>query len=237
VNAVGRGVSRVVVAGAIVVAGWSGATTASASTGAAPKDRVVVRGTARVDGRAFDARWIGAVVRRNGLVTPCQAALPPVHDGRFTVAVFRRAASAGCAGPGSAILFWTYRHERLFAQRWVPWSRVDDRVTVRFSTARPGGAAPPITELSGRAFDAAGHPVALGTRIEARVGSTTCGVATVRAGGGFRGYVMNVVGAGSIPTCADGAPISFLIDGRPATQTATNGRSERELFRLSVAPA
>jgi len=214
---------------------------AAAGSAATPPERpnrvVVVRGTARLDGRAFGARWIGAIVRRRGLVTPCQATLPPVRAGRFTVPVFRRAASAGCGAPGSEILFWTYRGERLFADRWQPWASTGDAMRVRFSARRPQGAAPPVTELSGRAFDARGRPVPLGTRIEARVASTVCGVASVRTGGGFRGYILNVVGPESIPACRSGATLSFRIGDQPAAQTAVNGTSQRGLFRLSaVAP-
>ena len=190
-------------------------------------------GTARLDGRTFGARWIGAVVRRDDLITPCQAELPRVRNGRFGVTVFG-AAQAGCGGPGTSVRFWTYRREQLFNDRWVPWSRLDDALTLRFSTVDPDSGMPSRTEISGRAFDAQGRRVPLGTRIEARVGSTTCGVASVRAGGGFRGYIMNVVGPDSIPACTDGATITFLIGGTPARQTATNGQSISGLFRLTA---
>jgi hypothetical protein len=174
-------------------------------------------------------------VRREGLVTPCQAALPPVRQGRFRIPVFRSRAAAGCGGRGREVLFWTFVDRQLFAGRWLPWSRVDEPVALRFSADDPNGAAPRRTEISGRAFDRHGRPVPLGTVIEARVATTTCGVASVRAGGGFRGYILNIVGPDSIPACRDGATISFLIGGVPARQTATNGVSQRDLLRLTAA--
>jgi len=211
-----------------------GCTSGSDDGAAAPPTRTVVTGTAELDGRRLDARFLGAVVRRHGLVTPCQAALPPARDGRFRIPLFLRRGAAGCGGPGTQVLFWTFAGRQLWSRRWVPWSDVTDPVALRFSRATPSGAVPLRTEISGRAFDARGRPVPLGTRIEARVGSTTCGVASVRAGGGFRGYILNIVGPDSIPGCRDGATVSFRIGGAPAEQTATNGRSVRGLFRLTA---
>lgn len=222
------------IATALVVALTVVACSSSESTEAAPARRIVIRGTAQLDGRAFDARWIGAVVRRNRLVTPCQAALPPIRDGHFRIPVLTSAGAAGCGTAGSEVLFWTFGDQQLFASRWLPWSRRDEHPTLRFSSRDPNGASPARTELSGGAFDADGRRVPLGTRIEARIGSTTCGVASVHSGGGFTGYIMNVVGPDSIPACADGATITFLIGTTPANETAVNGRTERDLFRLTA---
>jgi hypothetical protein len=108
---------------------------------------------------------------------------------------------------------------------------------VRFAASAPTGAVPPRTEISGRAFAADGSPVPIGTRITARVGAATCGIASVRSGGGFRGYILNIVGPDSIPACVTGAAITFLVGDAPAAQTAVNGQSRRGLLRLTaVAP-
>ena len=228
-----RRTAAAVLVAVVAVVGCSGSADTETSTKAAPRGAAVAYGTARLDGRTFDARWIGAVVRRDGLITPCQAELPRVRNGRFGVTVFG-AGQAGCGGPGTSVRFWTYGEEQMFNDRWVSWSRLAEPVALRFSTTDPVGGMPSRTEISGRAFDADGHRVPLGTRIEARIGSTTCGVASVRSGGGFRGYILNVVGPDSIPGCADGAPITFLVGTRPAVETAVNGHSERELLRLTV---
>jgi hypothetical protein len=224
--------AAVVAVVAVVTAACSGS---AASTATEPRRSgpAVAHGTARLDGRRFDARWIGAVVRRDALITPCQAELSRIRDGRFGVTVFG-AGQAGCGGPGTSVRFWTFRDEQIFNDRWVPWSRLAAPVALRFSTADPDAGVPVRTELSGRVFDADGRRVPLGTRIEAHIGATTCGVASVRAGGGFRGYIMNVVGPDAIPACVAGATISFLVGEQPAVETAVNGRSERGLFRLTV---
>jgi hypothetical protein len=197
----------------------------------------VAHGTARRDGRAFDTRWIGAVVRRDRLVTACQAELPRIRDGHFGVTVYG-ASQAGCGGRGTSVRFWIYGgNQQIFNDRWVPWSRLAKPLALRFSTVRPGEPVPVRTQLSGRAFDAAGKPVPIGTRIEAVVDTTVCGVASVRRGGGFRGYILNVVGPDSVPACRTGATITFRIGGATAVQTAVNdGQPQRDLFRLTVAP-
>ena len=173
------------------------------------------------------------MVRRDALITPCQADLPRIRNGHFGVTVFG-AGQAGCGGPGTSVRFWTNRGEQIFNDRWVPWSRLDRALTLRFSTADPDGAMPSRTEISGRAFDARGRRVPLGTRIEARVGSTTCGVASVRAGGGFRGYVMNIVGPDSVPACTDGATdhVPHRRRRRPWRPPSTAAASDR----CSVSP-
>jgi hypothetical protein len=217
----------------VVTAAGCASEGADGAAKSAPTPPAVAHGTARRDGRAFDARWIGAVVRRNHLITPCQAELPRIRDGHFGLTVYG-AGQAGCGGPGTSVRFWTYGDQQIFNDRWVPWSRLARPLALRFSTADPGAAMPTRTEISGRALDDRGRSVPIGTRIEARIGSTTCGVASVRSGGGFRGYIMNIVGPDSVPACGDGAPITFRIGNATAAETAINGHSERDLFRLTA---
>ena len=64
--------------------------------------RVVAHGVLRLDGARFDARFLGAVVRRrDGLVTPCQLALSPVRRGRYRITVMAGAERSGCGVPGA----------------------------------------------------------------------------------------------------------------------------------------
>jgi hypothetical protein len=54
---------------------------------------------------------------------------------------------------------------------------------------------------------------------------TPCGVASIRAGRDFTGYVLSVVGPDAIDGCTSGATIAFRVDGtsaaraRPVTNT------------------
>src|SRR3977135_4160481 len=76
-------------------------------------DLVVVRGRATLDGASFDAPYVGAVVTRNGLVTPCQRTLPRVRNGRFAITVFARTEASGCGAPGSKVLLWTFVQDQI----------------------------------------------------------------------------------------------------------------------------
>ena len=67
-----------------------------------------------------------------------------------------------------------------------------------------------------------GAPAAPGTTIEARVGSTTCGVTTVFNSGSEARYVVDspALDPGANPNCGtDGAAVTFMIGGVPAAET------------------
>lgn len=186
-------------------------------------DRVVVRGNAVVDGGPFDSQSLGAVVLRDGLVTPCQETLPPVESGIYAVTVLADTEASGCGGPGAEIVVWTFAQNRiLYATDAVPWPGYGQtaRTDARFSTRAPSGAVPPLAEFNGAVFGANGQQLPAGTRVEAYVGPTRCGVASVRTTPDFTGYILAVVGPESIAGCTRGAALTFRIDGRPAAPTS-----------------
>jgi hypothetical protein len=188
--------------------------------------RTAVRGKATLDGAPLDAEFLGAVVRRNGLITPCQGEIPPVTGGRYAINVLAQRAGSGCGARGAQVLLWTYAGEtKLFSTSSVAWPRRGNVATfdADFSTAAPRGAAPAVTELSGETFDRGGRRLPSGTRVEAYIGTTRCGMASVRrAGETFTGYILSVVGPDSISGCTQGAQITFMINGRPAAETHVN---------------
>jgi hypothetical protein len=188
-------------------------------------ERVVVRGHATLDGEPFDGQFLGAAVRDDGLVTPCQYSLPRVENGLYVIEVMSAAMASGCGVPGSEILLWTFSAEtQYFSTDAVPWP-ADGRPTTfdaRFTTTAPNGAAPPRTEFAGRVFDHDGRTLPDGTRVEAYVGDTLCGVASVRTSGDFTGFSMSVVGSESVSGCEDGGTVMFRVDGRQAITTAVN---------------
>ena len=189
---------------------------------AAQRDRVVVRGTATLDGAPARSRFVGAVVLDHGLVTPCQVSLPAVRGGRYSVSVYAATGSAGCGEPGARIALWIFaRNHILFSTNTVRWPGAGRTATLdaTYSAAAPRGATPPVAQFQGGAFGPEGHTLPVGTRVEAYVGTTRCGVASLRSTPDYLAYILSVVGPESIPGCTRGAPIKFRLAGRPATPT------------------
>jgi hypothetical protein len=158
-------------------------------------------------------------------VTPCQGTIPGVSKGRYTIAVLDERAGDGCGAPGADVLLWTYSGStKLYSTGAAPWPDRENSVDfdARFSTSAPNGAAPATTEFSGEVFDREGRRLGEGTRVEAYVGTTRCGVASVRPAGDFLGYILNVVGPDTVAGCDRGGTITFRAGGRPANETAIN---------------
>ena len=198
-------------------------------------DRVVVRGNATVDGASFDARFLGAMVERDGLLTPCPG-LTPVTDGKFEITVMAGAESSGCGANGAEIILWTFvDEERLHSTEAVPWPGNGRTTTfaASFSTAAPEGAAAPTVGFVGEVYDRRGNHLPPGTRVEAFVGDTRCGVASVRRSGNFSGFSLGVVGPDSVAGCEAGATLTFRIDGKRAAETAVNAPGGERSLDLS----
>lgn len=204
--------------------------TPEANTVRGARRRVVLHGKLMLDGAPFDAQTLGAVVRRpDGLITPCQLALSSVRDGRYEITVMAAAEASGCGAPGARIALWTFARDRIIYSRYVSrWPHAGrSRVNASFSSAMPDGAVPPRTQFAGQVFRPDGHELPGGTRIDAYVGRTLCGVTSVRRTGSYSGFSLDVVGPDSVPGCARGSTITLRVDGRPALDTAVNdpGRS------------
>jgi pimeloyl-ACP methyl ester carboxylesterase len=197
------------------------------------ESQVTIRGRSSLDDGHLDARWMGAVVRRHGLVTPCNVTLPPSNNGRYEIAVYNDEASAGCGGPGSDVLLWTYAGDtKLYATEAVPWPSTDSvTFDAAFTTTDPLGAAPAVTEFSGEVYDDAARRYEAGSRVEAYVSSTLCGVASIRSSGS---YILSVVGPDSLPGCTAGERITFVVNGAPATETVANSPEQSTHLDLTV---
>jgi hypothetical protein len=199
--------------------------------------RVVLRGKLTLDGRPFDARWLGAVVlRKDGLITPCQLELSSVRRGRYDITVMADAEASGCGVRGAKIALWAFAGDKILysrnGRRWPRHRRLG--MNAAFSSAAPNGAVQPRTQFAGEVFDLDGHQRPAGTRIAAYVGATRCGVASVRRTGSFAGFILDVVGPDSIRGCARGATIRFRVNGRPALDTATNQPARSGTLNLTV---
>lgn len=69
-----------------------------------------------------------------------------------------------------------------------------------------------------------GHPATPGTSVEARIGSTTCGVTTVFLSGSAARYAVDVpaLDPGANPNCGvDGSAVSFYVGGVKAAETGS----------------
>ena len=238
-----RGLASIVVATSLCCAAAACSTSSSrdrtsptSSNRHSKRGEVTVSGRARLDGRPFDARFIGAVVvDDNHLVTPCNVTIPTIIAGRFSLGVYAASASAGCGRHGAKVVLWTYvGSQKLFATTPINWATADTGdLSVDFSTAQPLGATRRVFELNGGVFHADGSRVRTGARVEAFIGTTLCGVASVRTGV-FDGYILHVVGPDSIPACASGGRITFRVDGVRARESIANGGTPPRTFDLTA---
>jgi hypothetical protein len=200
------------------------------------EDRAVVRGSVTLDGAPHDPGFLGGHVRRDGLVTPCALSSDPGAD--FELDVPADSETTGCGTSGAQVLFWINTDEgQLFSADTLPWPGDGARTEfdVSFSTAAPQGAAPvAVASFVGEVLGADGRYVAPGTRIEASVGDTLCGVTSTRRSGSFSGYTLTAVGPDDVPGCEPGATLTFRVDGETAEQTAPNVAGGRESLDLTL---
>jgi hypothetical protein len=213
-------VNRLLLAACLLVVAGSCSHRPGGGRPPAPVATVVVSGEARLDGQPFDADFVGAVVVADGLVTTCQAELPPVRNGRYSVRVLGATSGTGCGAPGSKVVLWTFAKDHiLFSTAAVPWPPTGaTRLAFdpSYDSSSPNGAAPEVAQFNGTVYDANGKTKPPGTEVEAFVGHVRCGVASVRSSEGFVGYVIAVVGPDSVPGCTRDAAVTFLVDGKPS---------------------
>ena len=92
----------------------------------------------------------------------------------------------------------------------------------------------PRAQFNGEVFRPDGRQLPSGTRIDAYIGTTRCGVASVRRTGSFSGYILNVVGPDAVRGCAHGSTITFRVNGRRALDTAVNDPERSGSLDLTV---
>ena len=66
------------------------------------------------------------------------------------------------------------------------------------------------------------------------MGTTRCGVTSVRRTGSYSGFTLNVVGPDAVPGCVRGATITFRVSGRRALDTAVNDPRRSGSLDLTV---
>ena len=215
------------------------ATSAATSTANVPgaDERATLTGSLTLDGEPLETEFLGARVIRDGLATACQYAIPPITGGRYAIEIVSDTEVRGCGAPGAEVLLWTFAGDTYyFATEKAPWPGNDAEATfdATFSSSAPDGASTPVTEMKGHLFDREARELPGGTVIEAYAGEVLCGVTSLRYGDAVeRFYTLIVAGPDAVPGCAEGATLTFTIDGAPAVETAVNdlggGSAGREL--------
>jgi hypothetical protein len=82
-----------------------------------------------------------------------------------------------------------------------------------------------------------GKPATPGTTVEAHIGSTTCGVASVTANGAESRFLLDspALDPGANPNCGtDGATVTFFVGGKQAAETGTWHNYQLNTVNLTV---
>ena len=202
--------------------------------------RLTLRGNLTLDGKPLDAQFLGARVINKGLLAACQLAIPPVATGHYEIIVMSEAESRGCGAPGAQVVLWTsVGNGIIYTRETFPWSEPSGAAptfNATFSSADPAGAGGVATEFKGHVEQPDGTLAGGGTAVEAYVGDTLCGTATVRRDDAESWFTLLVAGP-AVPGCARGGTITFEADGAEVPETEVNdlagGSAGREL-RLTI---
>ena len=202
--------------------------------------RLTLHGNLTIDGKPLDAQFLGARVIDNGLLAACQFAIPLVKGGRYEIIVMADAESPGCGTPGAQVVLWTSVGDGIIYARetftWPASARASTNFDATFSSADPNGAGGVATEFKGHIVRPDGTLAGGGSVVEAYVGDTLCGTATVHRNDPDAWFTLLVAGP-DVPGCAKGGTITFEADGAQVPETELNdlsgGRAGREL-RLTI---
>jgi hypothetical protein len=141
--------------------------------------------------------------------------------------------------PGAEVLLWAFVDGRqLFTQQAAPWP--GDGATAAFdgtfSTAAPEGITSPTSDFVGEVHRLDGARIPRGARVEAFVGRTRCGIASTRHVGNYGGFILSIVGPGSVPGCDFGARVTFRVDGERSRTAGTNTPGAGRTLDLFLLP-
>ena len=203
-------------------------------------DRVVVRGTPPSTERRSTRAFLGATVLDDGLMAACQFALPAVTGGDVRDDRDRPTTeAAGCGAPGATDRALDVRgaSTQLYTTDALTWPGNGARRDLRrqLLDRDAARARTEVASFVGEILGTDGRYVQPGTRIEAYIGTTRCGVASTRRTGSFSGYTLFVVGPDAVPGCQPGETLTFRVDGQHAAQTVRHDPGDnRSPFDLTV---
>jgi len=190
--------------------------------------RATLRGRLTLDGAPLVSEFLGArVIRDDGLVAACQAAIPAVIDGEYSIPVSADVEVRGCGAPGAEVLLWAYVGDTyVYSNETVEWPGDGGSATfdATFSSAAPEGASTRVTEVKGLLYERDGTtPLPGGTVVEAYIADTRCGITSLRYADVTEGYyTLIIAGPDTLRTCSELATVTFRLNGEPVVETAVN---------------
>ena len=199
---------------------------ANSVTGAG--ERATLRGAITVDGIPANGRFFWIEVEKGGLRSLCSFAADVVRGGEYERTVASATEAAGCGGEGSMLygVIWENNDRRFSAPIAWPEGGGNVAVDLTFTTSNEPTAAGHRTPVYGTALDAEGNHLTPGTRIEAYIGETLCGVGSltpvVMDFSGPDSYDVLVAGPEAVAGCARDGAIRWRVNGADVGQTATN---------------
>jgi hypothetical protein len=189
-------------------------------------DRVIVSGTATVDGVPLEGGtfWFG--VLNDGLWAACSfEGVRPAH-GRYERVVVAESEVPGCGEPGAPMAALTVKDGVVLADETV-WPDVNSaNFNVEFvsGSGQPSSAA--FTRVYGAVLDVDGALVPPGTSIDAYIGEALCGRTSIPPAdmqfGAPDEFSLFVAGPGTRAGCDAGGEMRFEVNGEPVEGTLPN---------------
>ncbi len=189
--------------------------------------RIVLSGSATLDGNPMQSGFVWVEVRKDGLRYFCSYQQLGVSGGRYRLAVAADGELRGCGVPGAQVYLATFAKNRLLYSQEVDWpSASEAQLDAAFSTSAPNPPDMAYTFFYGTVLGPDGRALPPGTRIEAYAGDTLCGAtalpAMVMRFSDPDNYAMAVAGPDAIAGCAKDATLTLRVNGKPVSADARN---------------
>jgi len=192
-------------------------------------ERLTLSGRIAIDGTpSDDGRFLWFEANNSGMRVLCSFPGDVVRGGEYERTVASAEEAAGCGETGSAIYGVIWEQDALRFSAPIVWqpgggSMVTD---LAFSTTAAVIIPADDTPVYGTVLDAHGEHLGPGTRIEAYIGETLCGVGSltpvVMEFSGPDSFDVLVAGPESVAGCERNAKVRFTVDGREVAATAIN---------------
>ena len=194
-------------------------------------ERVTLRGNITIDGKpGDDGRFLWFLVERDGLRALCSYPGDVVRAGAYERVIASAEEAAGCGEDGSAIYAAIWEKDAVRLSGPITWRAGGGSIDVdlSFATTDAGMTGPEDTPVYGTVLGPDGSHLGPGTRIEAYIGETLCGVGSltpvVMEFSGPDSFDVLVAGPESAPGCTRDGTVRFNVDGREVAATAINNK-------------